>query len=169
MKKYLYLALLLSLVSCKPTETNYRKAYETAKERTDRTGIVEGTIYESIRNQGTSGGIVTVSGDTIPLITVAVKPATVIGAPDTMSPYNIALAQFKQRTNAKSMMIRLHTLGYTDATVVMNAEPLYYVIVPGAATVDQAVDLYGNTTVIGDSIMLKPPYPLILQPSGQNK
>ncbi len=166
MKKIIYFAVLLVFTACKPTEANYRKAYEAAKAHTDQTGVIEGTVYEAIRSKGISGGIVT-DGDTIPLITVPVKLSAALDVPPTVTRYNVALAQFKQRFNAKSLMSRVQHLGFENATIVQNAEPLYYVIVPGANTTDEAILLFRDVVRVSDSIQLRAPYPLVLTPSGK--
>jgi hypothetical protein len=166
MKKLFYLTAIITLTACSPTEANYRKSYETAKAHVDQTAVIEGSLYESIQTLGTSGGIIS-NGDTIPMITVPVKLSASLEVPNTLTKYNIAVGQFKQRFNAKSLMNRVQISGFPDATIVQNSEPLYYVIVPGASTPDESAALYRKVVNLQDSISFKAPYPLILTTSSK--
>ncbi len=151
------------LFSCKPTEANYRQAYLATKQKADNQSPVESTIYNHLRKQTIKSGII-VGNDTIPLMQVAVKCTPGISAPDSVGLYSVAVAQFKQIFNARSMMNRLRGMGYSSATVVENGEPLYYVLISTFDNADEAVASY-NAVVKNSDIVCREPYPCIFKPS----
>lgn len=120
-------AFAVTITSCKTTEANYRAAYEAAKQKTEESRGIEGTIYEKIRNEVIDSRLI-VEGDSIPMMTVNVKIAASTTTPDSVKRYSVVVNQFKQIFNAKSQMSRLRENGYPDAFVLETAEPLYYVV-----------------------------------------
>jgi cell division septation protein DedD len=76
--------------------------------------------------------------------------------------YNVVVAQFKQIFNAKAMMGRLKNQGY-DAIVLQNPDPLYYVVAGSVDSKNEAVELLKKLTN-DKSIVLREPYPCILEP-----
>jgi hypothetical protein len=165
--KKLYLLLVMSafagvFISCRTTEENYREAYEAVKEKVDADSGIDGTIYEKIRKEAINSQTI-VRGDTVPTMTVAVKCVDGLSTSGDVKQYNIAVAQFKQLFNAKSLMTRLRNNGYSGATVVVTAEPLYYVI---AATVDSPEEAAGAYDKVRNdkTVYARTPYPLLLRP-----
>lgn len=152
-----------TLYSCKPTEANYRQAYLTTKEKADEKSPVESTIYNNLRRQTIKSGIID-GNDTIPLMQTAVKCTPGISVPDSVGLYSVAVAQFKQIFNARSMMNRLRGMGYSAATVVENGEPLYYVLISTFDNADAAVESYKAIANDAD-IVCREPYPCIFKPS----
>lgn len=150
------------LVSCKTNEANYRAAYEAVKEKTEADSGIEGTIYEKIRKESVSSHTV-IGTDTIPTLTVAVKCVKGLSTPSEVKPYNIAVSQFKQVFNARSLMERLRADGYKSATVVETAEPLYYVIAVTTDSVDEAAAAY-EIIKADKRVYTRTPYPLLLRP-----
>jgi hypothetical protein len=165
--KKLYLLLAASavagmFVSCKTTEENYREAYEAVKEKVETESGIDGTIYEKIRKEAISSQTI-VAGDTIPTTTVAIKCVDGLSTPTDVKQYNIAVAQFKQLFNAKSLTTRLRNNGYVGATVVATAEPLYYVIAVTTESPEDAATAFDK--VRNDkNVFTKTPYPLLLRP-----
>lgn len=74
-------AFAVTITSCKTTEANYRAAYEAAKQKTEESRGIEGTIYEKIRNEVIDSRLI-VEGDSIPMMTVNVKIAASTTTPD---------------------------------------------------------------------------------------
>lgn len=150
--------------SCKTTEENFRYSYETARQKADEgNNGIDGTVYDRIRNEAIRSHMVS-DGDTIPLNTINVAAVKDVSTPDDVKRYSVAVAQFKQLFNAKSMASRLRERGYDGATVVMTAEPLYYVIAAGADTNAEATALWRKVRADKQMVM-KAPFPWILAPS----
>ena len=157
--------LLAVMASCKTTEKNYRAAYEKALEKTEETSVVDGTIYDKMRREAINSSMVdSQSGDTIPMITMTVSCVKGVSVPDSVGRYSVAVAQFKQVFNAKSMMRRLRARGYTTATVVQTAEPLYYVLAATCATPAEAAEAY-RRIVADKAVATKTPYPCVFTPA----
>lgn len=155
--------LAMTVTSCKTNESNYRAAYEAAKQKNEESRGIEGTIYEKIRNEAVDSRLI-VEGDTIPMMTVNVKIAAETTTPENVKEYSVTVNQFKQIFNAKSLMTRLRENGYPDAFLLETAEPLYYVI---ATTTDNAEDAKDSYRKIRNdkSVSLKAPFPWILSPA----
>ncbi|MCM1033988.1 MAG: hypothetical protein NC405_09615, partial [Odoribacter sp.] len=129
--------MAMTFVSCKTNEANYRAAYEAVKEKTENDSGIDGTIYERIRKESVKSRTI-VGNDTIPTMIVAVKCVPGVSGPADVKQYNIAVSQFKQVFNAKSLMDRLRAEGYDSATLVVTAEPLYYVIAVTTSSPEEA-------------------------------
>ena len=162
------LSLLVALVtilavSCKPTEANYRAAYEATKAKTDEKPPLESTVYNDIRKQEIKSGLV-VGNDTIPMLEVAVRCTPGVSTPDSVGKYSVAVAQFKQIFNARSMMSRLRAQGYTTATIVENKEPLYYVLISTFDNSAAAVQSYKNVLADPDVRCMRG-YPRLFEPT----
>lgn len=156
-------AFTITATSCKTNEANYRAAYEAAKQKNEDSRGIEGTIYEKIRNGAIDSRLI-VDGDSIPMMTVNVKIAAETATSEQVKKYSVVINQFKQIFNAKSQMTRLRENGYPDAFVLETAEPLYYVV---ATTTDNGEEARQSYIKIqkDKSIVLKSPFPWILQPS----
>ena len=59
---------------------------------------------------------------------------------EQLNKYNVVVGQFKQSFNAKSMRRRLVDAGFTNAFVVQNGEPYYYVILSTHKTEAEAIE-----------------------------
>ncbi|MCM1021576.1 MAG: SPOR domain-containing protein [Muribaculum sp.] len=135
----------------------------TTKAKVENESPVESTIYNRIREQAFTTGIVS-RNDTIPLMEVAVKCTPGLSTPDSVGQYGVAVAQFKQIFNAKSMMMRLRNHGFYGATVVQNGEPLYYVLIFSGDDMDSAIEEYRKISGNSD-FSFKPPYPTVFKPT----
>ena len=139
MKRLLYIMIIAAamLTACKPSEKNYKAAYEAAKAKESATPLEE-TIYANIRKEARHRNIV-VGSDTLPLTTQYVTFTTQAGGSvANFHRYNIVVAQFKQLFNAKAMLQRAIDAGYADALVVQTREPLYYVVARSVKTPSEA-------------------------------
>ena len=92
----------LMLTGCHSSEKNYREAYEKAVERR-KTGIGAETYakIEAERQRYTT----VINGDSVRLVYVNANVA--IDSTDVAKPYNVVVATFTQRINAKSYRDRL--------------------------------------------------------------
>ncbi len=159
---------LLSVLAtgCKTSEKNYREAYLVAKEKATETSGIDNTIYDKIRREAVASRLVTAQGDSLPTMTVGVQ-CTPDGyaVPDSVGRYSLAVAQFKQVFNARSLASRLRQNGsWPGAMVLQTAEPLYYVVVATSSSLDQIASDYKRLTE-GNSVAMKDPYPWILIPA----
>ncbi|MDE6801776.1 MAG: hypothetical protein K2J06_03325, partial [Muribaculaceae bacterium] len=130
-KIFLPLLLLSALAGCRTTEANYRAAYEKAKAHRDSWNGIDGTVYDEIRRQSRPSTI-QIDGHEIPAMKATVK---LVDSADGEHPAGryVVVAQFKQLFNARSMCKRLRESGYEDATLLVTAEPLYYVAAASSA------------------------------------
>ena len=132
MKKTLYILLLAVMAvmttGCHSNEQNYREAYEKAAERR-KTGVGAETYakIEAERQRYTH----VINGDSVRMIYVNANVA--IDSTDVAKPYNIVVATFTQRINAKSYRDRLREeCGFTGSYVLYGGpDKLYYVILEG--------------------------------------
>lgn len=161
------LSLVIAAVGtgCKTTEQNYRNAYEIAKAKSDESSGIENTIYDKIRREAVASRLVTARGDSLPTMTVGVQctPGG-FSTPDSVKQYSLAVAQFKQVFNAKSLASRLRSGSWPNAMVLQTAEPLYYVIVSTSADVSEIAEDY-KRLMSEKPLAMKEPYPWILMPS----
>ena len=113
---------------CHSNEQNYREAYEKAAERR-KTGVGAETYakIEAERQRYTH----VINGDSVRMIYVNANVA--IDSTDVAKPYNIVVATFTQRINAKSYRDRLREeCGFTGSYVLYGGpDKLYYVILEG--------------------------------------
>lgn len=152
---------ILALAGCKTNEKNYRAAYEMARQN-ERAGI-DSTIYEKIRREARPSTL-DINGRSLAALTVAVRLTPGDDASARLYPYCVAVAQFKQLFNARTMVKRLRDNGY-DAFLVENREPLYYVIAGGSDASADAVSILDRISA-DKGIVLREPYPFILRPLG---
>lgn len=151
---------VMMMPSCKTNETNYRAAYEVAKEKA-MDGVDEDT-YNRMQAEAMPGKIV-INGDTLRVITQFVRVAKNAGNDDAaLHRYNIAVAQFRQVFNAKAMRDRLLGLGY-DAYIVENSDPVYYVVAKGTDVQSEVAGIV-KELASNESIVLRAPYPCVLEP-----
>lgn len=163
MKIRLFIVSAIALVlfaACKTNEANYRAAYEIAKQKS--MDGVDAETYEKMQRESMPTKEVA-GGDTLCMMRASVNVAKYEGNDDVLlKRYNVVVAQFKQIFNAKAMMRRLKNQGY-DAIVLQNPEPLYYVVAGSLDNKGEAVELIKKLTN-DESIVLREPYPCILEP-----
>ena len=132
MKKTFYILLLaimaVVVTGCHSSEQNYREAYEKAMERR-KTGIGAETYakIEAERQRYTH----VINGDSVRMVYVNANVA--IDSTDVAKPYNVVVATFMQRINAKSYRDRLREeCGFEGSYVLFGGpEKQYFVILEG--------------------------------------
>lgn len=156
------IALTAGITSCRTSEANYRAAYEQAvagRADGDSSGI-DNTVYDKIRREAMSSYTV-YEGDTIPIKRERVALDTNTDTQATLSPAYVVVAQFKQQFNARSLATRLKDNGYTNATVLVTREPLYYVAIDAGDRTDMI--LRCRDIAKQPPVVIKSPYPLVLE------
>lgn len=151
------------LTSCKPTEKNYREAYQKAVADNDREVTdFENTIYNRYRSQARDVAM-KVGNDTVNtrMIRVKVTPEGG-GINEWLHKYSVVVGEFKQRFNANSLRSRYVDEGYPRAFLVENAEPYYYVLVGSSDNLKDMVALC-DSVARTSKLPLKAGFPYILQ------
>jgi hypothetical protein len=118
----------LTMTSCHSSEKNYREAYEKAMERR-KTGIGAET-YAKIEAEHQRYTHV-INGDSVRMVYMNANVA--IDSTDVPKPYNVIVATFTQRINAKSYRDRLREeCGFAGSYVLFGGpDKLYYVVLEG--------------------------------------
>ena len=163
MKKTLYYIIMLMaavlLTACHSNEQNYREAYAKAMERR-KTGIgaEEFAKIEAERQRYTH----VINGDSVRMVYVTAGVA--IDSTDTAYDYNVVVATFTQRINAKSYRDRLREeCGLTGSYVLFGGnDKQYFVIAQGF---DNSADAAAMLRELDQRVCLKilEPLPWILK------
>ncbi len=132
MKNILHIIIMLALAAlatgCHSNEENYREAYEKAMQRR-QTGIAAETYakIEAERQRYTH----VINGDSVRMVYVNANVA--IDSTDTVHDYNVVVATFSQRINAKSYRDRLREeCGLKGSYILYGGkDKQYYVIAQG--------------------------------------
>ena len=126
-------ALLLS-VGCKPTENNYRAAYDAAKKKRDQSNEEQMVPTTGlISDDGPSMKII--EGDTI--FVTRDRLSRESGSEDVLKAYNVAVGVYKMNTNAKAQAQALSEKGY-KAVAVRTTGDRWYTIAGSFDTLDEA-------------------------------
>lgn len=128
-------AAALLLPACKPTEKNYKAAYDAAVAKREKAmAETMAPAGELISEDGPQRRVV--NGDTIFVATERVRPE----AKDVRLPeYNVAVTKYRMGTNARAGAEDLRAAGYAGAMAVYSAEDSWYTIAGGFPTLDEAV------------------------------
>lgn len=155
--------MLLALAGCKTNESNYRAAYEVARQH--QQGAVDDETYSLIK-QEEMPATMAVGSDTLRVKTeiVAMYRDEATDAGVGMKSYNVVVGQFRQVFNAKAMRDRLATYGYTPY-IVATREPLYYVVAVGCDSKTAVVEEIKKVES-DKNLVMKQPFPWVLTPVG---
>ncbi|MBQ6079297.1 MAG: hypothetical protein IJK93_03365 [Muribaculaceae bacterium] len=127
MKNALTIVMLLAvmvLTGCHSNEQNYREAYEKAVERR-QTGIGAETYakIEAERQRYTH----VINGDSVRMVYIN---ADVVDSTDVAKPFNVVVATFTQRINAKSYCDRLREdCGFKGSYILFGGPERKYFVV----------------------------------------
>ena len=164
MKKTLYIVIAMLagavlLTACHSSEQNYRVAYEKAMERRQTgVGSEEYAKIEAERQRYTH----VINGDSVRMLYVNVNVA--IDSTDTASDYNVVVATFTQRINAKSYRDRLREeCGLKGSYVLYGGKDKQYFVV--AQGFDNSADAAAMLHDLDKKVCLKilEPLPWILK------
>lgn len=163
------LAFAFLTPSCKPSEKNYRKAYERTMAARDSSDTdFDETIYGRYRKQLVSTPVI-VGNDTLDARTqnISVTPDGG-GINESIKPYMVVVGGFKQLFNARSLRERLLNLGYPGAFIVQTAEPYYFIVAKACTTPEEALATV-KALKANPPIPLRNGYPWALQPARLNR
>lgn len=124
----------LLLTACHSSEKNYREAYEKAMERRQTgVGAEEYAKIEAERQRYTH----VINGDSVRMVYVNANVA--IDSTVVALPYNVVVASFTQRINAKSYCDRLREECHLPSYVLYGGpEKQYYIVAQGFETSGEA-------------------------------
>lgn len=134
--KYVVLSAfgMIFLSACKPTENNYRQAYDAAKAKREAANA-DAMIPASglLSDDGTSLKIV--NGDSLYVSRdrLRLDPEN----PDILKAYNVAVGVYKMNTNARAQAAALAEKGY-DAHAVMTTGDRWYALAGGFSSLEDA-------------------------------
>lgn len=130
-------AFALILFGCKPTENNYRQAYETAQrarqaERSTQAdlGMPELTAINAPQRAVVNGDTVFVRREALTLHGDAPSGG--------VQPYNVAVGKYKMTANALSDAEALRKAGY-NSFVLASSNGEFYTVVSSAPSIEEAV------------------------------
>jgi hypothetical protein len=137
MKRAFYLLALSAIVlltACHSNEKNYREAYEKAVER--RVSGYGAEAYAEIEAERQRNTTV-INGDSVRLVYVNTNVAE--DSADVAKTYNVVVASFTQRINAKSYRDRLRQeCGFPSYILYGGSEKLFYVVLQGFEDKEEA-------------------------------
>ena len=137
MRRAFYLLALLAIVlltACHSNEKNYREAYEKAVER--RMSGYGAEAYAEIEAERQRNTTV-INGDSVRLVYVNANVAE--DSADVAKTYNVVVASFTQRINAKSYRDRLRQeCGFPSYILYGGSEKLFYVVLQGFEDKEEA-------------------------------
>lgn len=127
----------MTIVGCKPTEKNYKSAYDAAvnkrqaSETLDSDLGIPGGKLQQVDGPATR----VVNGDTVYVTVQHLK--FIDGVEHEMHRYNVAVCAYKMKTNSAALVSDLFSKGY-QAFGVQNPEGMFYVIAGSFNTLDEA-------------------------------
>ncbi len=127
---------MMMLPGCKPTEANYRKAYDTAKQKkqkevTDPDIDLHNLTREDLPTR------VKVDNDSAYVRQEALR-LHAQGPAGPLHPYCVAVGKYRMPTNAEADAEALRTQGY-NAFLILNTRSEYYVVSGAFADLPSAV------------------------------
>lgn len=158
----------LTLWACKPSERNYRLAYETAQQKA-RAGI-DDDIFELMQAEELPPWRRTAT-DSVRTIAAPViwhyTPAAVdSGGRIDPAPYNLIVGKYSMPTNARAQADRLATQGYRSH-VLRTGQPIYYVVAVASASLDTIASAAHDYARRFPKGIVALPQPLCLIPQGR--
>lgn len=130
------LGLLIFLIGCKPTENNYRSAYEAAKNKREAANA-EAMVPTTgmLSDDGPMRKVV--DGDTIFVSRDRLRRDSV--SEKILNTYNVAVGVYKMNTNAYAQVKALREEGY-DAVAVQTTGDRWYSVAGAFPTLKEARD-----------------------------
>lgn len=141
MKKIIIPVLLLlalaGAISCKPTESNYRAAYDAAQGKRKASAAADADMAIPAGALQAIGGpaIRVVNGDSVYVTSERIRFEG--GLENELRKWSVAIARYKMPTNCASQTNDLFSEGY-KSFFVRNTEGAYYVIAGSFDTLDEA-------------------------------
>ena len=125
----LFLAAGIALTGCKPSERNYKSAYDVARAKAERE---ERERSELNREMGLSDATLQ-EVDGARLETVAGRPSvwgkrTRLARADSVAEYSVAIATFKMPANAEALAADMRGAGFSASRTAKQGERYYTLI-----------------------------------------
>jgi len=137
MKKNQYLSVILlaglALVSCKSSESAYRKAWKKAQaqeQTTNNSPVAESTYHEN-------NEVVNSSNVVAPTGPVRQEKVTIIEG-DNIKGYSVVVGSFGMKANAKNLKAYLTNQGYSPVLAFNAANAMYRIILQSFDTYEAA-------------------------------
>ena len=129
--------LVVAATSCKPTENNYKQAYDAAQNKRQAAAAADAELgIPGGKLQNIDGPQVkVVNGDTIAWMKSHVKFTG--GMENELRKWSVAVAAYKMPTNCAAQVSRLFTDGY-KAFSVETPQGLFYVVAGSFDNLDEA-------------------------------
>lgn len=140
MKKYLFLIAIGAAIfaSCKPTEQNYRNAYDKAYEASQRKAAELTTASDGTKLESMYGARVeTVGGQEIAITSVRVKPQEADPEVAASNKMALSVAKYSMITNARRNVEELKK-DFPEAFIGYDGENGYYVLICPLPTMGDA-------------------------------
>ncbi|MCM1291533.1 MAG: hypothetical protein NC201_04920 [Prevotella sp.] len=134
---YLLAALIFLLPSCKPTENNYKKAYEAAKAKREKDASDPDIIIPGGKLANDDSPKVE-SLDGVSYL-IKYQPLKLIAGNAPLQQFNVAIASYKMTANATSHWERIKKQ-FPDAVLVQNPNEIYFVCIGGYSEKTSAVN-----------------------------
>lgn len=126
--------LLIASAGCKPTESNYKAAYDAAQKK--RQAVDADMVLPAGGLQSIDGPRKrVVDGDSLYVVKEHLKFTG--GLEKVMHRWNVAVSAYKMPTNCAAQVSELYTKGY-KAFSVENAEGRFYVVAGAFDTLEEA-------------------------------
>lgn len=161
--------IVMALGACHTTEANYRAAYDVAKAKVvaDQQKIDPEIQAQVDRIKKRRQQIYVVGPDTV---TVTTRMVSREDNPEGAVPeFLVVVKEFEQRFNALAMMRRLRENGVSDAFVVRNSDPTYYVIAEATDSIAQVPAMMKKAAAETEKLGRGEGYPLILRNPNRKK
>lgn len=142
MKKILIVIMfamaLLGFTGCKPTEKNYKAAYDAARQKRQavQEQDAELVIPGGVLQQADAPVARVIGGDTVRYIVERLK--VIDGTEQTIHRYNVAVSKYKMKTNCSAQVSDLVSRGY-EAFGARNVDGEFYVIAGSYDNLGEAV------------------------------
>lgn len=130
------------LAACKPTEKNYKEAYDLALQK-EREGLDEET-FAKIKAESEPKWRV-IGTDSAQFEIRPFSPVSGEGAEIPLKPYNVAIGKYKMMTTAVSHRSRLLEKKY-PAAILTTPDKEYYVIIAECEKIEDALDVIKSYT-----------------------
>lgn len=123
----------ISMMSCKPKQSNYKSTYEIAKENEKKDEVIEEVAYVVEEEDVVSSENMNTS----------VRKETITPVVDRdeskIKKYSVVIASMGMKPNAESLQERLQDTGY-ETIIVQNSQGMYRVIIAGAVSKEGAIN-----------------------------
>lgn len=154
------LIMLTGVVSCKTSEANYKRAYETAKSG-NAGDELDAEVYAQMYREA-APDTVEVDGVVFPAKFAYLSTTTTQGIQTgQVERFNVAAATFRQLFNARDMVQKLRRDGYIHAFVAEDRDENYYVIAGSFLNANDAEHML-HQLIFANHVSISKPFPYVI-------